>query len=457
MAQSYSLHIQSADQIIWDSGFLRRGPKLYVTVDVDGSSINKTPVFERSLRPEWNFRAKLLYPLTSVVTLRLYHSTFIPGRRDPFLGEYKTTIEDLFHQCSSNKAVKLEVKANGKVSGRVSVLLESIGAAALSVVDELQRKIGKLGSTESSVDVSGIAQAARDWATVISTCVKMGGEITKVHPYATAAWKILTSLYQAIEKQREMDDEVVKLVKTMVEINMFHWRYALTHIAEQSIECANFLDQYSREGFSGRTFQNTFLKENKQKIQDLCNELVKLKDSFDRGLAIQTNRRCWQNSNHLPYDASLRSECLAGTRTDVLDGIIQWLNTPSDTSKILWLSGVAGSGKSTIATSISQHFRNLQRLGAFIFFDRNNLANSNPATVLHSIAYKLAQVNRQIWDTLCEAINCQPDIVNAPIGTQFQELLLGPFNSAQINNQEPVIIILDALDECSNKDSPAFN
>jgi hypothetical protein len=39
---------------------------------------------------------------------------------------------------------------------------------------------------------------------------------------------------------------------------------------------------------SGRTLQNTFLKENKQKIQDLCNKLVKLKDSFDRGLAIQS-------------------------------------------------------------------------------------------------------------------------------------------------------------------------
>jgi hypothetical protein len=60
------------------------------------------------------------------------------------------------------------------------VLLESIGAAALSAVDELQKKIGKLGSTESGVGVSGIAQAARDWATAISTCVKMGDEIAKV-------------------------------------------------------------------------------------------------------------------------------------------------------------------------------------------------------------------------------------------------------------------------------------
>jgi hypothetical protein len=85
-----------------------------------------------------------------------------------------------FKDLISCSAVELEVEANGKVSGRVYVLLESIGAAALSAVDELQKKIGKLGSTESGVDVSGIAQAARDWATAISTCVKMGDEIAKV-------------------------------------------------------------------------------------------------------------------------------------------------------------------------------------------------------------------------------------------------------------------------------------
>jgi Ca2+-dependent lipid-binding protein len=75
MAQNYSLlsqckilvfgvvpddvPVQSADQIAWDPGFLRRGPKLYVTVKVDGVPVEKTRVFKRSLKPEWNFRANL--------------------------------------------------------------------------------------------------------------------------------------------------------------------------------------------------------------------------------------------------------------------------------------------------------------------------------------------------------------------------------------------------------------
>ncbi|KAK6995670.1 WD40 repeat-like protein [Favolaschia claudopus] len=466
MAQNYSLLLQSADLILWNSF---RDPKLYLTADVDDTFVIKTPVSKRSLKPEWNVRVKLLsHPLTSIITLRLYCSTRFPGRSDPCLGECKITIQDVFHRCSSDKALELQLEAKGEVCGRVSVLLESIGAAALSAVDELQKKIRRLGTNEIDADVSGLVHVAREWASAISGCVEMGGEIAKVHPYATAAWKILTALYQAIEMQRGLDAEVVEMVKTMVEVDAFigdvgflshkikPLEDALVHIAEQTIECANFLDQYSRDGFSGRAIRNTFLKNNKKKIQEICTELTMLKASFDRGVAIQSatgvNRLdqsvLLAKLRHLPYDASLRTECLAGTRTDVLEDIIRQLNAPSDNSNILWLFGVAGSGKSTIATSISHHFRRLQRLGAFVFFHRNDLDSSNPTTVLHSIAYKMAQLNRQIRDALCGAIDRQPEIINAPIAIQFQELLLGPFHSAQLT--EPIIIVLDALDECSN-------
>ncbi|KAJ7883605.1 WD40 repeat-like protein, partial [Mycena leptocephala] len=159
-----------------------------------------------------------------------------------------------------------------------------------------------------------------------------------------------------------------------------------------------------------------------------------------------------KNLNPFRYDASQRSECLPGTRREILDNITEWLTTGSDTSNILWLSGVAGSGKSTIATSVSQNFRRLQRLGGFIFFTRNNLASSNPTAVVHSIASGLARFNVHIQDALCQAIGRDRDLVNTPIRTQFQELVLHPLVSAQHHISEPIIIVLDALDECSDKD-----
>jgi hypothetical protein len=146
-------------------------------------------------------------------------------------------------------------------------------------------------------------------------------------------------------------------------------------------------------------------------------------------------------------DASLRSPCLAHTRKDILNEIINWFIAPQADSNILWLSGVAGSGKSTIAASIAKHFRDHGALGAFVFFSRNT--DSSPRAVLHGIAHELAMLNRDFKTTLCRTLDRNPGIVNADINTQFLQLLFDPLNAAT-SHMDQIIIILDALDECSD-------
>ena len=70
-------------------------------------------------------------------------------------------------------------------------------------------------------------------------------------------------------------------------------------------------------------------------------------------------------------DASDRSECLPGTRTEVREFISRWATDITSDKKILWIHGFAGSGKSTLATTIANFFRDRGRLGAFLFFDRD--------------------------------------------------------------------------------------
>ncbi|KAK7013052.1 quinon protein alcohol dehydrogenase-like superfamily, partial [Favolaschia claudopus] len=117
---------------------------------------------------------------------------------------------------------------------------------------------------------------------------------------------------------------------------------------------------------------------------------------------------------------------------------------------ILWFTGVAGSGKSTIATTLSDSFRQVQRLGAFLFFDRNNSTKSNPDTVIHTMAYLLALSNHHIASEISGVIVRDPAIVNAPIKTQFSRLLLEPLKAVKHLIHGPIIIILDALDECGD-------
>ncbi|KAJ7121444.1 WD40 repeat-like protein [Mycena epipterygia] len=159
--------------------------------------------------------------------------------------------------------------------------------------------------------------------------------------------------------------------------------------------------------------------------------------------------------NPVDMNASLRGECLPGTCRKLLDDVTEWVAVPSESGNVLWLSGVAGSGKSTISTTVSESFRAVDRLRAFLFFDRNDSAHSHPGAVIRTIAYKLALSNPHIGSAISDAIQRDPAVVDAPIRTQFKSLLLDPLTAAEQYIQGPILIILDALDECGDARSRA--
>ncbi|KAF8217372.1 hypothetical protein K438DRAFT_1557258 [Mycena galopus ATCC 62051] len=152
--------------------------------------------------------------------------------------------------------------------------------------------------------------------------------------------------------------------------------------------------------------------------------------------------------NPSTVDASLRPGCLEGTRKDVLKNITDWLTTPTPGSNILWLHAVAGAGKSAISTTISEYFRSIHRLGAFLFFDRNNPAGSSPGRVICTIAHSMAMSNSHIREAVCRAI--ADDLQSK---TQVKKLLLEPLTAAEGHIIGPIVVILDALDECGDPGS----
>jgi hypothetical protein len=155
--------------------------------------------------------------------------------------------------------------------------------------------------------------------------------------------------------------------------------------------------------------------------------------------------------NPVQMDASARPQCLLGTRQEVLSFITGWLTTPTAGQNVLWLYGLAGSGKSTISTTVAEYFRDLGRLGAFIFFDRNNPANSDPNAVIRTLAHWLASFDSHIRSVICAAIESDNKIASAPLQRQFAKLLLDPLESiATLPTQGPVVIVIDGLDECGD-------
>jgi NACHT domain len=151
-------------------------------------------------------------------------------------------------------------------------------------------------------------------------------------------------------------------------------------------------------------------------------------------------------------DGSRRTGCLENTRNDVLTLVIDWASNPTSTQKALWLHGPAGSGKSTISTTLADRFRRTKQLGAFLFFDRDVTERSNPAVVARTLAYQLSSFYPQIGNLIMSAIKSSPPILISPIPSQFQELLVEPLSRMEsVDTKSRIVLILDALDECGTK------
>lgn len=145
-------------------------------------------------------------------------------------------------------------------------------------------------------------------------------------------------------------------------------------------------------------------------------------------------------------DPSRRTRCLKGTRSDVLQYAIRWVSTPEPDDDLLWIYGMAGSGKSTITTTLANHFRETGELGAFLFFNKDVEDQSDPTSTVRTMAYQIGTFHPQIGQLISDAIKSTPSILSSPMYFQFKKLLVGPLSSLK-DTDTRLVIIIDAIDE----------
>ena len=144
-----------------------------------------------------------------------------------------------------------------------------------------------------------------------------------------------------------------------------------------------------------------------------------------------------------------RPECLENTRKETLDSIYQWVDA-SGYPNVLLLIGAAGTGKSTIATTIAGRYQRRRKLGCHMFFLREK---SHPGSVLQSIAYSLAAYNQSIAESLVNQLKDSGDLGPSNLKTRFDILLRDTLYTAAIKAQEPILVVLDTLDECGTPEA----
>jgi len=140
--------------------------------------------------------------------------------------------------------------------------------------------------------------------------------------------------------------------------------------------------------------------------------------------------------------------CLKDTRVDVLNQIRAWADR-RDEGCIFWLNGMAGTGKSTIARTIAQEYYNRKRLGASFFFSRGVGDRSHAGMFFTTIAVQLAHMLSALKQHIYTAVGEHNDIAGRRQRDQWEHLILQPLSKLMATScQSPLILVIDALDEC---------
>lgn len=147
------------------------------------------------------------------------------------------------------------------------------------------------------------------------------------------------------------------------------------------------------------------------------------------------------------------AQCLAGTRTALLDQIAAWADDPNGKC-IFWLCGMAGTGKSTISRTVAHNFDKKISLGGSFFFKRGEGDRGTAKLFFPTLVRQLLDRVAGPRQSVAQNLEADSFLCERNLQDQFEKLLLEPFTVAT-QRQHPrqcLAVVIDALDECERKD-----
>ncbi|KAJ7824855.1 hypothetical protein B0H13DRAFT_1736937 [Mycena leptocephala] len=146
--------------------------------------------------------------------------------------------------------------------------------------------------------------------------------------------------------------------------------------------------------------------------------------------------------------------CMAGTREKILAGLEAWAFDESS-SRVYWLVGMAGTGKSTISHTFCEILDYKNMLGASFFCSRTGEKTRNAGVIIPAVAYSLARVSPHIKSEVLKAITEDPALAESNynnMNEQFSKLVSQPIRmSVDPDVKIYKVVVIDALDETEGR------
>ncbi|KAF8314373.1 uncharacterized protein EI90DRAFT_3136106 [Cantharellus anzutake] len=193
---------------------------------------------------------------------------------------------------------------------------------------------------------------------------------------------------------------------------------------------------------------------NPSKLDDLKKDFGEALAMFQLQTTLMINAN--QVLNELKYPIVPHHDstqpCLPGTRIDLIERIMTWCRTTEDSkNRVLLLKAVAGAGKTSVALSVAEECKREKISSSSFFFKAGE--QSWPDHLFSGMARSLATHDAAYRASLISTLQGDPALSTAPFAKQFEKLVAEPLR-LRTSSDRPMVIIIDALDECNTEAFP---
>ena len=143
--------------------------------------------------------------------------------------------------------------------------------------------------------------------------------------------------------------------------------------------------------------------------------------------------------------------CHLSTRKEILAKITDHITESPSSSKILYIFGSEGTGKSAIAQTIAEYCKTNNILGASFFFSRESSERNTDRSLIATLAYQLCVAIPELKPFIAKAVEDDLSTFQKDVDTQMERLIINPIIQATEEGKilkYPILIVVDGLDEC---------
>jgi hypothetical protein len=136
--------------------------------------------------------------------------------------------------------------------------------------------------------------------------------------------------------------------------------------------------------------------------------------------------------------------------------ISTWLGDMNREEPVLWITGSAGAGKTTVVQNVAEYCQDIGCLGVAVFLSSVIDGDIDAWKLVPTLSYQLARQYPAYKNLVNEYLMDDPHILEKNVRSQFNKLITQPLEALQKGQQfysaaNPLVIVLDGFDQYASK------